>query len=163
MPWPTSTARRPRRWAAGPRLPWATPSRTRSTTPTRGRAPSLTYNPFTILKTKQTYRDHSQLERDYKAKGVRNPLSFTSTVGPFIKAAWAYREQNPVAADFFLLDLPWGLRGDECRSVKWRDPISDAEAVTARCVDMEAKVVCINDAKNRGDHEFPIGPCAHVF
>lgn len=126
-----------------------------------GRAPSLTYNPFTILITKEKYRDRNQLERDYKAKGVRNPLTFSETVGPFVKAAWAYREQNPVAGDYFLLDLLWGLRGDECRSTKWRDQISDAEAVTARWVDMEAKVVRINDAKNRGDHEFPIGPCAY--
>lgn len=126
-----------------------------------GRAPSLTYNPFTILMTKEKYRDRNQLERDYKAKGVRNPLTFTGTVGPFVKAAWSYREQNPVAGDYFLLDLLWGLRGDECRSTKWRDQISDVEAVTARWVDMETKVVRINDAKNRGDHEFPIGPCAY--
>jgi len=126
-----------------------------------GRPPSLTYNPFTILKTKQKYRDHNQLERDYQAKGVRNPLSFATTVGPFVKAAWEYREQNPVAADFMLLDLLWGLRGDECRSVKWRDQISDAEAVKDRWVDMKERVVRINDAKNRGDHEFPIGPCAY--
>ncbi len=126
-----------------------------------GRAPSLTYNPFTILKTKEKYRDNTQLERDYKAKGVRNPLSFSSTVGPFVKAAWEYRSQNPVAADFLLLDLMWGLRGDECRSVKWRDKITDAESVTDRWIDMKEKVVRINDAKNRGDHEFPIGPCAY--
>lgn len=126
-----------------------------------GRAPSLTYNPFTILKTKEKYRDHSQLERDYKAKGVRNPLSFATTVGPFVNSAWNYRKQNPIAADFILLDLLWGLRGDECRSVKWRDQITDAEAVTDRWVDMKERVVRINDAKNRGDHEFPIGPCAY--
>ena len=126
-----------------------------------GRAPSLAYNPFTILRTKKKYRDNQQLERDYEAKGVRNPLSFASTVGPFVKAAWEYRERNPVAADFLLLDLLWGLRGDECRSVKWRDQITVAEAVTARWVDMKDRVVRINDAKNRGDHEFPIGPCAY--
>lgn len=126
-----------------------------------GRAPSLTYNPFTILKTKSKYRDRTELERSYKAKGVRNPLSFGTTVGPFVKAAWEYRAQNPVAADFMLLDLIWGLRGDECRSVKWRDQISEAEAVRDRWIDMKERVVRINDAKNRGDHEFPIGPCAY--
>jgi len=126
-----------------------------------GRDPSLAYNPFTILKTKQKYRDHNQLERDYKAKGVRNPLSFGTTVGPFVKAAWAYRAQNPVAADFILVDLLWGLRGDECRSVKWRDQITDSQAVTDRWIDMKERVVRISDAKNRGDHEFPIGPCAY--
>lgn len=126
-----------------------------------GRAPSLTYNPFTILKSKEKYRDRTQLERDYKIKGVRNPLTFTSTVGPFVQAAWEYRAQNPIAAEFMLLDLLWGLRGDECRSTKWRDQITDAQAVTERWIDMKQRVVCINDAKNRGDHEFPIGPCAY--
>ena len=125
-----------------------------------GRAPALAYNPFTILKTKRKYRDRNQLERDYKAKGVRNPLSFATTIGPFVQAAWAYRVSNPLAAEFILLDLLWGLRGDECRSIKWRDQISDAEAVTVRWVDLDANVARINDAKNRGDHEFPIGPCA---
>ncbi|MBK9572931.1 MAG: tyrosine-type recombinase/integrase [Rhodoferax sp.] len=60
-----------------------------------------------------------------------------------------------------LLDLLWGLRGDECRSVKWRDQISEAEAERDRWIDMKERVVRINDAKNRSDHEFPIGPCAY--
>ena len=59
-----------------------------------------------------------------------------------------------------LLDLIWGMRGDECRTFKWRDRIDDAEAVTARWIDLDKRVARVNDAKNRGDHEFPIGPCA---
>lgn len=125
-----------------------------------GRPPSLTYNPFTILKTKAKYRTNAQLERDYKAKGVRNPLSFASTIGPFVKAAWEYRRENPVAADYLLIDLMFGMRGDECRTFKWRDQISDADAVNSRWIDMKARLAYVADAKNRGDHEFPIGPCA---
>jgi integrase len=125
-----------------------------------GRPPSLAYNPFTILKTKKKYRAGIQLERDYAAKGIRNPLSFSTSVGPFVKTAWAYRSENPVAGDFMLLDLIWGMRGDECRTFKWRDRIDDAEAVTARWIDLNKRVARVNDAKNRGDHEFPIGPCA---
>jgi len=125
-----------------------------------GRAPSLTYNPFTILKTKEKYRSNAQLERDYAAKGVRNPLSFASTVGPFVKSAWEYRKENPVAGDFLLIDLLFGMRGDECRTFKWRDKLTDAQAVTERWVDLKQAVARVSDAKNRGDHEFPIGPCA---
>ena len=71
-----------------------------------GRAPSLTYNPFTILITKENYRNGKQLERDYAKQGIRNPLKFSESVGPFV----------------------------------------------------DKKVARVNDAKNRGDHEFPIGP-----
>ena len=59
------------------------------------------------------------------------------------------------------LPRPWGLRGDECRSVKWRDQITDAEAVTDRWGDMKTRVVRINEAKNRGNHESHIGPCTY--
>lgn len=124
------------------------------------RTPSLTYNPFTILMTKKKYRDNKQLERDYKAKGVRNPLTFAESVGPFLEAAWAYRKENPRAADYLILDLLWGLRGDECRSLKWREDVPDEKLHVERWVDIKQKVVFIHDAKNRDDHEFPIGPFA---
>lgn len=99
-----------------------------------GRQPTLTYNPFTIPMTKKKYRDHTQLERDYKAKGVRNPLSFSETGGLFLNAAWEYRKENPRAVDFLMIDLLWGLRGDECRSLKWREEIPDERAHLERWV-----------------------------
>lgn len=124
------------------------------------RAPSLTYNPFTILRTKKKYRNARQLERDYEKKGIRNPMSFSSAVGPFVSEAWKYRIENPLAADFILLCLLWGMRGDECRTFKWRHCLTAEEAATERWIDMDNKVAHVADAKNRGDHEFPIGPCA---
>lgn len=124
------------------------------------REPTLVYNPFTILLTKKKYRDRNQLESDYKTKGVRNPLSFSESIGPFLEAAWEYRKENPRGADFLILDLLWGLRGDECRSLKWREDIPDEKAHIERWVDLKNKVVFIYDGKNRGDHEFPIGPMA---
>jgi integrase len=124
------------------------------------RPPSLTYNPFTILRTERRYRTHEQLERNYKAKGIRNPLSFNDTVGPFLKAAWAYRERNPVAADFILLTLLWGMRRGESATFQWRDRITDEAAATGRWIDMNLRVCFVGDPKNRSDHEFPIGPCA---
>ncbi len=125
-----------------------------------GRPPSLTYNPFTILRTESRYRTHEQLERSYKVKGIRNPLSFNSTVGPYIKAAWNYRKKNVVSADFILLTLLWGMRRGESATFQWRDRITDAEAPVSRWIDTVAGVGFVGDAKNRGDHEFPIGPFA---
>ena len=125
-----------------------------------GRHPMLTYNPFTILRTEGRYRSNSQLEREYAVKGVRNPLSFSSTVGPFVKSAWAYRQENPVAADFMLLTLLWGMRGGESSTFKWRDELTAAQAPVDRWIDLDKRVAFIADAKNRGDHEFPIAPCA---
>jgi len=92
------------------------------------RSPSLVYNPFTILRTEGKYRTPAQLEREYAAKGVRNPLSFDATVAPFIKSAWSYRLENPVAADFLLLTLVWGMRQGESATFQWRDRISDSVA-----------------------------------
>jgi integrase len=124
------------------------------------RAPSLTYNPFAILKTEEKYRNNKQLERDYKKKGIRNPLSFEKTVGPYIKAVWEYRHLNPVACDFVLLTLLWGMRRGESCTFKWRDRISDEQAAVDRWVDMDNRVAFVFDAKNRMDHYFPIAPCA---
>lgn len=125
-----------------------------------GRAPSLTYNPFTILRTEGKYRSSNQLERDYAIKGVRNPLSFDLTVGPFVKAAWAYRRENPVAADYLLLTLLWGMRGGESSTFKWRDALTPEQAPVERWIDLDKRVAFVGDGKNRGDHEFPLGPCA---
>jgi integrase len=125
-----------------------------------GRPPSLTYNPFTILRTEGRYRSNNQLEREYAVKGIRNPLSFSSTVGPFVKAAWAYRLENPVAADFLLLTLLWGMRGGESCTFKWRHELTPQQLPVERWIDLERRVAFVADAKNRGDHEFPISPCA---
>ena len=125
-----------------------------------GRPPSLTYNPFTILQTKKIYRSGKQLERAYAAKGIRNPMSFETAVGPYVREAWKYRKENSVSADFILLTLLWGLRRGESATFQWRDRISDSEAVYGRWIDMETSVGYVGDGKNRGDHEFAIGPCA---
>lgn len=124
------------------------------------RPPSLTYNPFTILRTEGKYRTNEQLEREYKVKGIRNPISFTDKVGPYVRAIWDYRKQNPVSADFIFLTMLWGMRQGESATMQWRDRITDAEAAVGRWVDIERAIGFVGDAKNRGDHEFPIAKCA---
>lgn len=124
------------------------------------RSPTLTYNPFTILSIENKYRDRKQLEREYKQKRVRNPLELQSTLGPWIKATWEYRQENSLAADFLLLTMLWGMRQGESAPLKWRDRISDKEAAICSWVDIKKRWVFVFDAKNREDHEFPIADCA---
>ncbi|MGC4077705.1 MAG: tyrosine-type recombinase/integrase [Rubrivivax sp.] len=123
------------------------------------RAPTLTYNPFTILQTEELYRDSQALEREYAKKGIRNPMT-SDQLGKFIQAAWDYRRENPVAADFLLIDLLFGMRAGECCTFKWKEHCSPAELVEGRWIDLDNRAAFVGDAKNRGDHLFPIGPCA---
>ena len=76
-------------------------------------------------------------------------------MGLFAKSAWAYRKENPVAADFMLLTLLWGMRGGESSTFKWRDELTAAQAPVDRWIDLDKRVAFVADAKNRGDHEFP--------
>lgn len=124
------------------------------------RPPVLTYNPFTILKTEKKYRGQKKLEQDYKKKGVRNPLVFSTTLGPWIEALWNKRPENPIGCDFLLLTLLWGMRRGESCKVKWRDLIDDKEALTSSWVCLKEKKVFLHDTKNRMDVEMPIAPCA---
>jgi len=123
------------------------------------RAPTLTYNPFTILQTEELYRDSQALEREYAKKGIRNPMT-SDKIGGFIQAAWDYRKENPVAADFLLIDLLFGMRAGECCTFKWKDKCAPAEIVEGRWIDLDNRAAFVGDAKNRGDHLFPIAPCA---
>jgi hypothetical protein len=68
-----------------------------------GRPAALAYNSFMIFKTEEKYSTRAQLERDYKIKGVRNLMSFSDQVGPYIKELWAYRKETPLAYDFIFL------------------------------------------------------------
>ena len=124
------------------------------------REPLLVHNPFEVLKTLEKFRTAKQLERSYKVKGVRNPLSFETAVVPFLDAAWAYRRSNQIAADFILLSLLWGLRLGEAATFQWKERVPVNLLGETRWIDTELGVACISDGKNRDDHEFPIGPCA---
>jgi hypothetical protein len=52
----------------------------------------LFHNPFHILKIAGKYRSRDQLEKAYKDKGIRNPLSLSNAVPAFFDAAWEYRK-----------------------------------------------------------------------
>ena len=58
------------------------------------RLPSLTFNPFEILVHDKKFRGRQQLENEREAKSKRNPLGPTTTLGPFLEAAWAKKNTN---------------------------------------------------------------------
>lgn len=120
----------------------------------------LFHNPFHILKIAGKYRSRDQLEKAYKDKGIRNPLSLSNAVPAFFDAAWEYRKQNLLGADFLILSLLWGLRLGEACTFTWKERLPKNMHGQSRWIGLENAVACISDSKNRTDHEFPIGPCA---
>ncbi|WP_225181381.1 tyrosine-type recombinase/integrase [Pectobacterium aroidearum] len=123
---------------------------------TQQRQPSLTYNPFTILKVQKKYRTRSELEDSYRAKGVRNPLSPKDTLGYFLTALHNKRSFNRIGCDYLLLTVLLGARKEETASLCWREMLTDEEARTTSYVDLEKELIRFYDTKNRNDHELPI-------
>lgn len=125
------------------------------------RNPSLTYNPFSILKLNQKYRTRSQLETSYKAKGVRKPLSIHETMGPWLNAINNRRKNNRTGCDYLFLSTLWGSRKNEGADLKWQHLISDDETAISSYVDLYARTVYFRDTKNGEDHELPLTDAAY--
>ncbi len=123
---------------------------------TQQRQPSLSYNPFSILKVQKKFRTRSELEDSYRAKGVRNPLSPKDTLGRFLTALHNKRSFNRIGCDYLLLTVLLGARKEETASLCWREAITNEEAKTTSYVDLHNRVVRFYDTKNRNDHELPI-------
>ena len=126
----------------------------------RNSQPRLSYNPFGVLKLYGRMRSTRSLETAYETKRVRNPLGFDKVLPAFLDAAWSYRRQNQLGADFLILSMLWGLRLGEACTLVWKDRIPEAEVPRARWLDLETGTGCITDAKNGANHLFAIGPCA---
>lgn len=123
---------------------------------TQQRQPSLSYNPFSILKVQKKFRTRSELEDSYKAKGVRNPLSPKDTLGRFLTALHNKRSFNRLGCDYLLLTILLGARKEETASLCWRESLTKEEAKTTSYVDLENRLIRFYDTKNRNDHELPI-------
>lgn len=124
------------------------------------RNPSLTYNPFSILHANEKFRTRSQLEADYRAKGVRNPLSLNE-MGRWLNAIYGRRKKNRTAGDYLLLTTLWGTRKSEGANLKWSHLISDEEKATSSFVDIKSRIAFFRDTKNGEDHELPLTDAAH--
>ncbi|EBZ1619003.1 MULTISPECIES: tyrosine-type recombinase/integrase [Enterobacterales] len=123
---------------------------------TQQRQPSLSYNPFSILKVQKKFRTRSELEDSYRAKGVRNPLSPKDTLGRFLTALHNKRSFNRLGCDYLLLTVLLGARKEETASLCWREAITNEEAKTTSYVDLNNRIIRFYDTKNRNDHELPI-------
>lgn len=123
---------------------------------TQQRQPSLSYNPFSILKVQKKFRTRSELEDSYRAKGVRNPLSPKDTLGRFLTALHNKRNFNRLGCDYLLLTVLLGARKEETASLCWRESLTKEEAKTTSYVDLENRLIRFYDTKNRNDHELPI-------
>ncbi len=123
---------------------------------TQQRQPSLSYNPFSILKVQKKFRTRSELEDSYKAKGIRNPLSPKDTLGRFLTALHNKRSFNRLGCDYLLLTILLGARKEETASLCWKEHLSVEEVKTTSYVDLEKRIIRFYDTKNRNDHELPI-------
>jgi len=123
---------------------------------TQQRQPSLSYNPFSILKVQKKFRTRSELEDSYRAKGVRNPLSPKDTLGRFLTALYNKRSFNRLGCDYLLLTVLLGARKEETASLCWRETLTSEEAKTTSYVDLSNRTIRFYDTKNRNDHELPI-------
>lgn len=120
------------------------------------REATLTYNPFKVLHTKERYRSRKQLEEAYKTKGIRSPLSVKDTLGAFLNALWAKRQENRTGCDYFLLTTLWGTRRNEGLDLKWRDQITEQEGLTCSWICPKTMKVFFYDTKNRSNHTLPL-------
>ena len=108
---------------------------------TQQRQPSLSYNPFSILKVQKKFRTRSELEDSYRAKGVRNPLSPKDTLGRFLTALHNKRSFNRLGCDYLLLTVLLGARKEETASLCWREAITNEEAKTTSYVDLSNRTI----------------------
>lgn len=124
------------------------------------REASLDYNPFTILQIKRVYRSREQLDQDYAAKGVRNPLSKEMSLGNFLNALWDRRPANRTGCDYLLLLLLWGCRKSEHAGLMWKELLSPKEALASSWVDLKRGEVYFHKTKNRRPYRLPLTDAA---
>ena len=122
----------------------------------------LLVNPFQYAKT--LMRTRQQLEQNYDAKGLRNPLDNTpERLGRWLDAVWTKRKSNRSASDYMLLTLLIGARRNETAGVVWkhRIPKGDPEALRYNYVDLKERVVVLQETKNGVAHKAPMGDFLH--
>lgn len=118
------------------------------------REPTLTYNPFIVLR--PLYRKRWELEEAYTRKGIYRPLTETETLGKFLDALWKRRKENRTGGDYLLCSILWGTRKSEAAALEWRDQLTDEQAQITSNVDLDSRIVFFYDTKNRSNFLLPI-------
>lgn len=120
------------------------------------REPSLSYNPFTILHVNKSFRTRAQLDAEYAANRVRNPLSLEESLGNLLNALWDRRPANRTGCDYLLLLLLWGCRKSEHASLMWKELLSPQEQAVSSWVDLKKGEVYFHKTKNHRPYSLPL-------
>jgi hypothetical protein len=121
-----------------------------------GGDPVITYNPFTVLTNQKMFRSPAQLEKSYRVKGVRRPLTVRETLGPFLNALWGRRKENPTGCDYLLTCFILGTRKSEASVLLWRETLSDEEVEVKSWACLETRRIFFCDTKNHTDLLLPM-------
>lgn len=139
------------------------------------RSPRLDANPFDILILHNKYREKATLDAMREEKSKRNPLRPTSSLGPFLEAAWSkqFLNDNMTGCHFLILMLLWGCRKSEHAACVWSellkehgDPGIGRKTTSHVCLaDDEdwGPYVFFYKTKNGRSHRLPITPMAHAL
>jgi integrase len=134
----------------------------------QNRLPTITTNPFVILKLKGLYRDPAVVEEQRSKNRTVNPLGPSTTLGPFLEAAWARRSinDNATGVDFIITELLVGSRKGETGRLKWGDMLTQQQRDNGEVSHLWLDegdygpylFFCREDTKNRRAHRVPVGP-----
>ena len=99
------------------------------------RPAALSYNPLSILRENNKFRDAKELRKHYERSRTRNPLE-DKTLPLVLKAIVARRDEqggmNRSAADYLLLTLLFGARRSENAQLLWFDRCTKSELQNKR-------------------------------
>jgi integrase len=134
------------------------------------RTATLTANPFIILHIKGMFRGRAQLELEREETMKRNPLGPTTTLGPFVEAAWSKKNSNDneTGVHYLILMLLWGCRTSEHAACQWGELLSESERKAISHVWLRedgdyGSYVFFHDTKNGRNHRLPLGTMAKVL
>ena len=132
-----------------------------------GRQPLLTVNPVDGLYAMNKFRSKRVLERDYRAHGVRNPMT-ADRLGRLIDELWKRRLEwsgeaatlQRTAADYLLTLLFTGLRREEAAALQWVEVVPERERDKEHVswVDVHEGTLFIGMTKNGESHEMALPP-----
>jgi integrase len=139
------------------------------------RQPTLTVNPFSILVSDKAFRSRGEIEQALARAGARNPLKPSSTLGPFLEAAWSKKNSNDneTGVHYLILMLLWGCRQAEHAQCEWGDKLREhGEHGVGRTATSHVWLrergdyltngpyVFFHNTKNGSSHRLPIGTMA---
>ncbi len=137
-----------------------------------GRPSALTANPFVIIYLNKLIRSADDVENQRNESNKRNPLGPTTTLGPFLEAAWSKKNtnDNETGIHYLMLMLLLGCRKSEHAPCVWGELLPESSdkgpnRKNTSHVWLEndgeyGPYVFFYKTKNGRNHRLPIGPMA---